>query len=705
MPFKIENDPSYPFASVRFAVFSPIREAPWQSQRICELLGGRRMQDLAVGPHPEATPGHSDEAGIALTIEDAQRPRALGFEDLNKRARGMTSQVLCPIGVLHLYRQHIYEGTTFLGPSVDHVWLSPGSTLELAETRFTRTATERSSETTQETRSSREDASNDLSELTQRLTTQRSADSRIGVSVSASGGIGVVSSSASMNASAGSSSQQAHEEMRKNSHQVSSKITQEQRITVKTAVKTSSEASMTAQRRHLLSNTTNALISYALHQKMRKVKMRAQFIGTRLCWITYVSRPARLIGTPGLLSVSAPDDLAQLAAGRPSSPADLKPEAGEFTFDMFQGDPEEKEFEIGNELAFDISMLLPKNTQLDRLQMQDAEQNSYVGFRYGDRSGKQVVVTKVKGPNGYGTHKCIAYYMPLPGAAETWERKQQEYQAALSDWQTAVRDAGYRAFIESARARIESFGRVSVRDTDTLRQEERIALLRNAMWHLLGASSDPAPLLSSEVLAQLFDFDDLFYFLAPDWYAPSKGMMTASSQGQQEPTGELGDFRQRIGEDPVANDEVKLDTFTADWGRETMRSAYAVTENSAPAELGAGLGWLIQIDGDQQRQAFLNAPYVKAVIPLRPGHEREALEWLKLIEGIAEDDTSMEPLVDSISKQHEKEAHRLRAIYEGAAPPADSSGAGLQIPPDHGVFSEWYEVIPTAQLVPVPVEY
>lgn len=698
MAYKMDVDPCYPFASVRFAVFSPVPGAPWRSERIAKLLGAPS------GLHPIVT--HEPGMSLAeLAVIDGASPRPVGYGDLQERLPGATSQTLCPIGVLHLYRQHIYEGTTFLGPAVDHVWLSPGSTLELVETRFTRTATERSSETTQETRSTSEDASNDLSELTQRLTTQRSADSRVGVSVSASGGIGVVSSSASMNASVGSSSQQAHEEMQKNSHQVSSKVTQEQRVTVKTTVKTTSEASTTAQRRHLLSNTTNALVSYALHQKMRKVKMRAQFIGARMCWITYVPRPARLVGTPSLLTVGVPSDLASLMASRPSPPADPKPEAGSFVWQMFQGTPNKNEFEEANELAFDISMLLPKNTQLDRLEMQDAEQNSFVGFQYGDRTGKHVVVKKVQGPNGYGTHACVAYYAPLPGAIEAWERAQQEYHHALANWEMMVRDAHYRAFVEAARLRIESFGKVRVRDTDTLRQEERIALLRGAMWHLLGASSDPAPLLSSEVLAQLFDFDDLFYFLAPDWYAPSKNMVTASTQGQPEPTGELGDFRQRIGEDPIVNDEITLDTFVADWGRETRRSAYAVTENSAPAELGAGLGWLIQIDGDQQRQAFLNAPYVKVVIPLRPGQEEQALKWLKLIEAIEEGDNSLASQVVAVSEQHGKEPSRLRAIYEGAAPPATGSGAGIVVPPDHGVFSEWYEVLPTAQIVPVPVEY
>src|SRR5581483_10540979 len=46
------------------------------------------------------------------------------------------------------------------------------------------------------------------------------------------------------------------------------------------------------------------------------------------------------------------------------------------------------------------------------------------------------------------------------------------------------------------------------------------------------------------------------------------------------------------------------------------------------AKLGSSLGWLLQLDGDNLRNAFLNAPWVKAVIPIRPGKELAALNWL-----------------------------------------------------------------------------
>ena len=47
--------------------------------------------------------------------------------------------------------------------------------------------------------------------------------------------------------------------------------------------------------------------------------------------------------------------------------------------------------------------------------------------------------------------------------------------------------------------------------------------------------------------------------------------------------------------------------------------------------MGSSLGWLLQLDGDNLRNAFLNAPWVKAVVPIRPGRERAAFNWLQRV--------------------------------------------------------------------------
>src|SRR5690606_35342055 len=53
---------------------------------------------------------------------------------------------LSPIGIVHLFRQYFFEFDTFLGPPVGHVWLSPGSMVELVEVSTRRTLVERTIE-------------------------------------------------------------------------------------------------------------------------------------------------------------------------------------------------------------------------------------------------------------------------------------------------------------------------------------------------------------------------------------------------------------------------------------------------------------------------------------------------------------------------------------------------------------------------------
>jgi hypothetical protein len=57
----------------------------------------------------------------------------------------------------------------------------------------------------------------------------------------------------------------------------------------------------------------------------------------------------------------------------------------------------------------------------------------------------------------------------------------------------------------------------------------------------------------------------------------------------------------------------------------------AIAEESAP-QYRNHLGWLMQLDGDNMRNAFPNAPWVKAVLPIRPGREHAAINWLQRVD-------------------------------------------------------------------------
>jgi hypothetical protein len=64
----------------------------------------------------------------AIQAQDAY----LNLDNLDPQDKEQIKNVaLSPISVVHLFRQYFFELDTFLGSPVGHVWLSPGSTVEL----------------------------------------------------------------------------------------------------------------------------------------------------------------------------------------------------------------------------------------------------------------------------------------------------------------------------------------------------------------------------------------------------------------------------------------------------------------------------------------------------------------------------------------------------------------------------------------------
>jgi len=64
------------------------------------------------------------------------------FERINPK-KDLERVGLSPIGIAHLFRQYFFEFDTFLGPPVGHIWLSPGTTVELLEVSTRKTTVER----------------------------------------------------------------------------------------------------------------------------------------------------------------------------------------------------------------------------------------------------------------------------------------------------------------------------------------------------------------------------------------------------------------------------------------------------------------------------------------------------------------------------------------------------------------------------------
>lgn len=61
----------------------------------------------------------------------------------------------------------------------------------------------------------------------------------------------------------------------------------------------------------------------------------------------------------------------------------------------------------------------------------------------------------------------------------------------------------------------------------------------------------------------------------------------------------------------------------------TGRSNYPlISKSQGKAPTGSSLGWKHQVDGDTKRDMFLNAPFAWACLPVRPGKENDAVEFL-----------------------------------------------------------------------------
>ena len=141
----------------------------------------------------------------------------------------------------------------------------------------------------------------------------------------------------------------------------------------------------------------------------------------------------------------------------------------------------------------------------------------------------------------------------------------------------------------------------------------------------------------------MFDIDKMLYFVAPEWWRPR--LHRSRQQIPEAPQPNSGVFG--LVSDAIVKKSLQkwyyggavpnpLDSSTVGWGgvNERERDNYFITDESEPANFGSSLGWLLQLDGDNMRNAFLNAPWVKAVIPIRPGQEEAAINWLKGVEGM-----------------------------------------------------------------------
>jgi hypothetical protein len=642
--------------------------------------------------------------------------------------------VLSPIGIVELFREYFYEFRTFLGPPVGHVWVSPGASVELFEIHTRRTREEHEITTATETLSRTDSSIVETDELATAVGQQNATNLNFGASVSGSVNFGVVQVGAQASLGYSSAHTTAETEAHKHSRQQSTKLSTEIRRNFKTVFRTSVEQTDTSSKRYVLANTTDKLLNYELRRKMRQVGVQVQHIGTQLCWQIHIDEPGFTLGIGELVHLAKATDLDEAGVRAPDAPVY----------------PEAKETEVTVAYAFETRHLIPYDeSEADSDETYtDGQHDSDLIIASRDYLATPPAVGYVLAPNGVnevavkGTDPskdppdpvAAGYMVTGPSQftitlhqvnfndqpellfdvkliwvpdSKTKKLIDDAYQQKVAEYTEKKRQVEHADFVNAVKQRVDLASQIKPRDGNDLREEERTVIFRRLIAQLTQLKISQPPHLTAELIRAIFDVESMLYFVAPEWWLPRMH------------------YKQRVSPPPGAQPpEVLTENDSVSWGgaASLFRDNYLISENSAPAPLGASLGWLLQLDGDAHRNAFLNSPWVKAIVPIRRGRERAALNWLKLAhvegtDGLADTYGGPEPalhgktieqvimaLADQISDQSDpKNVLATETVFEHGFDPLEGGFRATGEP--FAVFDQWVEVLPTEQVVAVEVKY
>lgn len=750
------------------------------------------------------------EALIKMITSDNRTEAFLDIDKIDPTDKDQLAGVsLSPISVVHLFRQYFFELDTFLGTPESHVWLSPGSSATLIEQHTRRTIVEKTVEDSFDIFTKSESQKTIKDEISDAVSSENSQTLNLGASVTASYTKIEATGSFDYESSQNNAREKTHKTMREQTQKLSSEI----RKNYKTTFKTVSEITEFSSTEHLLTNTTQELINYELRRKMRQVGVQVQDIGTYLCWQTYVDDPGKDLGlanlmhlaqSPELDSLKHPEEIPRLQTSKETKSVSIpfratnggadkdevyvdgaESDGNNDGFWGTKGDMETIQAEFPLKFISPLANHTLKNVEFDSM-------------------GKPVIVSIVEGSlgneDGYGKFTLYLNTVNFEGSNSIqinlilhWEPNGEanieidaKNKANTASFKAEEQTAYEAAYLETVKDRIDAVSNITPRNTRELREEERIVIYRRLIQEMLlnkvSAPDDKTRHVLAELINSIFDVDKMLYFVAPEWWRPrihrskqqlyetpgnssvqrnsrsaiSAGAKSFAAEFPVQMANEMFNVDNEP-DDPSSIDPKILVSNTVGWGDTfgTERDNYYITEDSAPAKFGSSLGWLLQIDGDNRRNAFLNSPWVKSVMPIRPGKEKAAINWLKAVEGMngitdevvyktnnpeekdingnpLDDQKMIDVLMDLASKIDKKHKEGLKKdkypkasevsdpalvddantvtstpidrVYEHGFFPLENSFRA-NIGENYEVFDQWIEILPTDQTVPVEVKY
>ncbi len=547
----------------------------------------------------------------------------------------------------------------------------------------------------------------------------------------------------------------------------------------------------------MVQNTTDKLVNYELRRKMRKVGVQLQHLGSQLSWQVFLGlstdASGNLTGTaPGLhlgigemVSVVPAPDLTSVKKPDPQPIPGQKSVVYHLSvqFQQTHGDGPDNELDYETEPENrDHGINKPDVGDANIIQFwfefplpdpPDGYQVSKIGLLDFHGADVQFVIDNPDhgkpnpnvAQNSFAirlTHANFHGAMALPFDATivyeplsaTVRAIKDANAAAQADYDRSVALIMRQAYANAVADRLKTVSGIKPRPSEDLRTEERQAVYAQLIQKL--ESVIPDKHLASELIRQMFDVDQMLYFVAPDYWRPgaSTAAAGAASLGRYEVPPAIwlpSDAPQYLDKsDPllgetvlswyshtasenkpgatatntVANAGDKYDP-TKPPSEQEYRVNYLITGDSQSAPMGSSLGWLIQTDGDARRNEFLNAAWVKVVLPIRKGFESLAYDWLKKAQVEGTDNLTLtydwqagDP-PDWRGKQIGEVLELLAAVLQAANTTMantlatetvyqtgfDPLEGGFQPAEPYQIFDQWIEVLPTDQVVAVEVTY
>lgn len=538
-------------------------------------------------------------------------------------------EALSPIGIAHYYRQLYFHREEGVGPLEEAFTIAPNETLEVTFESVRRQVHEELVEQGSEVVSESAVESRDTDEVSDKTASMVQRDMSMSMSANASGSVGVYSGGASATASMAVSGQTSREETTRRLKEVTTRASE--RITKSLMVRTRSldEITTTNISRRVISNATAAPVSFGLRRVLRRVNVKVQELGPRLVWQLYLRNPGTGLARSRFVHFREAEPIAV-----PDVPPGVRPRPKSGS-DM--GTANAHLDAIGGRYYAKLRI----QTTADRM-ITGVTVDSVTDLEGGGKddeapsprnepprnaswnSATNTYTVDVAIAQGDSDAVAISYtysYDPSNAAIAEWDA---ERAAAVS----AINEALLNEQFEREKAVITERSKIRPRPANELRQEERYEAMNRLVSSLFGRGDDPSEPtpLEIEYFHKYFDISAMFVYMHPSWWRPR---FTASGDGFPRP-------------------------------------AYEVTAESDPAPLGSSLGWLIQIDGDNRRNEFLNSPWYRICLPMNPGREREAIAWLaKHVEGDRGYDPQREPLLGMLTAVEARRAAETSLGFNG----------------------------------------